>query len=229
MADLTQSLIVANPSLVFVQAPAEKGLIGFAIDFLMGGVSGAVSRTVAAPIERDKDPYWKASGGFAGASSLVFVFSLDYARAVWLMTLRLQRRVVSASLTVLLMFTRRPTRQTVLLGYTVGSHFQLLDNFFASFALGWLITNAAGLASYPIDTVLRRMMMTSSEAVKYKNTFDALSQIVKKEGVRPLFKGGAANILTAVAGAVNMETNFKFFKVGSRIKVFFFEDLGIIL
>ncbi|MFS7998611.1 ADP,ATP carrier protein [Helianthus anomalus] len=54
MADLTQSLIVANPSLVFVQAPAEKGLIGFAIDFLMGGVSVAVSKTVAAPIKRVK-------------------------------------------------------------------------------------------------------------------------------------------------------------------------------
>ncbi|KAJ0700610.1 putative ADP/ATP carrier protein, eukaryotic type [Helianthus annuus] len=25
------------------------------------------------------------------------------------------------------------------------------DNFFASFALGWLITNGVGLASYPID------------------------------------------------------------------------------
>ncbi|MFS7998610.1 putative ADP/ATP carrier protein, eucaryote [Helianthus anomalus] len=65
------------------------------------------------------------------------------------------------------------------------------------------------------------MMMSSCVAVKYKNTFDAFSQIVKKEGVRSLFKRGAANILTAVAGAVNMETNFKFFKVGSKIKVFF--------
>ncbi|MFS7960573.1 putative ADP/ATP carrier protein, eucaryote [Helianthus anomalus] len=179
MVDLTQSLIVANPSLVFVQAPAEKGLIGFAIDFLMGGVLVIfLSYTRALNFafkdyfkslfnfKKDKDPHWKASGGFASASSLVFVFSLDYARAVWLTTLRLQRRVVSVSLTVLLMFTRRPTRQTVLLGYTMGSHFQLLDNFFASFTLGWLITNAVGLASYPIDTVRRRMMTTSSEAVK---------------------------------------------------------------
>ncbi|KAM0038331.1 ADP,ATP carrier protein [Helianthus debilis subsp. tardiflorus] len=74
-------------------------------------------------------------------------------------------------------------------------------NFFASFALGWLITNGAGLASYPIDTMQRRMMMTSTEAVKYKNTFDAFNQIVKKEGVKSLFKGGGANILRAVAGA----------------------------
>lgn len=48
------SLISANASPVFVQAPQEKGLAGFAIDFLMGGVSAAVSKTAAAPIERVK-------------------------------------------------------------------------------------------------------------------------------------------------------------------------------
>ncbi|QHO31362.1 ADP,ATP carrier protein 3 [Arachis hypogaea] len=142
-----------------VHAPAEKGASGFLVDFLMGGVSAAVSKTAAAPIERvklliqnqdemlktgrlsepykgigdcfartmkdegiislwrgntanviryfptqalnfafkdyfkrlfnfkkDKDGYWKwfagnlASGGAAGASSLLFVYSLDYAR-----------------------------------------------------------------------------------------------------------------------------------------------------
>ncbi|PHU06214.1 ADP,ATP carrier protein, mitochondrial [Capsicum chinense] len=44
----------------------------------------------------------------------------------------------------------------------------LQDSFFARFALEWLITNSAGLASYPIDTVRRRIMMTSGEAVKFK-------------------------------------------------------------
>lgn len=77
----------------------------------------------------------------------------------------------------------------------------LQDSFFASFALGWLITNGAGLASYPIDTVRRRMMMTSGEAVKYKSSLDAFSQILKNEGAKSLFKGAGANILRAVAGA----------------------------
>ncbi|CAL5416219.1 unnamed protein product [Camellia sinensis] len=45
----------ASPlSSVFVQAPAEKGFRSFMIDFLMGGVSAAVSKTAAAPIERVK-------------------------------------------------------------------------------------------------------------------------------------------------------------------------------
>lgn len=51
---VTRSLAAANDSPIFIQAPAEKGLSGFAIDFLMGGVSGAVSKTAAAPIERVK-------------------------------------------------------------------------------------------------------------------------------------------------------------------------------
>lgn len=45
---------VSPLSPIFVQAPAEKGVSGFMIDFLMGGVSAAVSKTAAAPIERVK-------------------------------------------------------------------------------------------------------------------------------------------------------------------------------
>ena len=78
---------------------------------------------------------------------------------------------------------------------------KIQDSFFASFALGWLITNGAGLASYPIDTVRRRMMMTSGEAVKYKSSLDAFQQILKNEGAKSLFKGAGANILRAIAGA----------------------------
>lgn len=48
------SLIASTASPVFVQAPSEKGFAGFAVDFLMGGVSAAVSKTAAAPIERVK-------------------------------------------------------------------------------------------------------------------------------------------------------------------------------
>ena len=75
------------------------------------------------------------------------------------------------------------------------------DSFLASFLLGWGITIGAGLASYPIDTVRRRMMMTSGQAVKYKSSIDCFSQVVAKEGVKSLFKGAGANILRAVAGA----------------------------
>lgn len=45
---------VTSVSPVFASAPKEKGLSGFMIDFMMGGVSAAVSKTAAAPIERIK-------------------------------------------------------------------------------------------------------------------------------------------------------------------------------
>ncbi|KAH9323870.1 hypothetical protein KI387_018509, partial [Taxus chinensis] len=152
----------ASPCTIYpvrVPAPSEKGLSGFLVSFLMGGVSAAVSKTAVAPIERvklliqnqdemlktgrltrpykgigecfartikdegvislwrgnavnviryfptqalnfafkdhfkrmfnykkERDGYWKwfganlASGGAAGATSLLFTYSLDYAR-----------------------------------------------------------------------------------------------------------------------------------------------------
>lgn len=45
------------------------------------------------------------------------------------------------------------------------------------------------------------MMMTSGEAVKYKSSLHAFSEIIQREGVKSLFKGAGANILRAVAGA----------------------------
>ena len=51
------------------------------------------------------------------------------------------------------------------------------------------VTISAGLVSYPIDTIRRRMMMTSGEAVKYKGSIDCTIQILKKEGPMSLMKG----------------------------------------
>lgn len=51
-SDLSPITTVSSP--VCVHAPTEKGFASFAVDFLMGGVSAAVSKTAAAPIERVK-------------------------------------------------------------------------------------------------------------------------------------------------------------------------------
>merc|ERR1711862_261159 len=71
----------------------------------------------------------------------------------------------------------------------------------ASFLLGWAVTVTAGLMSYPIDTVRRRMMMTSGGGVKYKGSIDCFTQVLKNEGFMSLMKGAGANILRGVAGA----------------------------
>ncbi|KAK7531713.1 ADP,ATP carrier protein [Phyllosticta citribraziliensis] len=282
------------------------GMPGFVVDFLMGGISAAVSKTAAAPIERikllvqnqdemiragrldrkyngimdcfrrtaadegivslwrgntanviryfptqalnfafrdtyksmfaykkERDGYAKwmmgnlASGGAAGATSLLFVYSLDYART------RLANDAKSAKGSGERQFNGLVDvyRKTLasdgiaglyrgfgpsVLGIVVyrGLYFGMYDsikpvvlvgplegNFLASFLLGWTVTTGAGIASYPLDTIRRRMMMTSGEAVKYSSSMDAARQIVAKEGVKSLFKGAGANILRGVAGA----------------------------
>jgi solute carrier family 25 (adenine nucleotide translocator) protein 4/5/6/31 len=69
------------------------------------------------------------------------------------------------------------------------------------FCVGYVVTVVAGLASYPIDTVRRRMMMTSGTGVKYSGSMDCAMQILKNDGAKAYFKGAGANILRGVAGA----------------------------
>ncbi|KDN42611.1 mitochondrial carrier [Tilletiaria anomala UBC 951] len=285
----------------------KRDVSSFFADFMMGGVSAAVSKTAAAPIERVKlliqnqdemikqgrlatpykgisecfvrtynqeglaslwrgntanviryfptqalnfafkdyfkalfkvpktDPYWKqlsanlASGGAAGASSLLFVYSLDYART------RLANDAKSAAkgggdrqFNGLVDVYRKTLASDGIAGLYRGFlpsvvgivvyrglYFGMYDSlkpvvltgaldgsFLASFLLGWGVTTGAGVASYPLDTIRRRMMMTSGgSGPHYKGMFDAGRQIVAKEGIKSLFKGAGANILRGVAGA----------------------------
>jgi len=186
-------------------------------------------------VDRNRDGYAKwfaanmASGGVAGAMSLVFVYSLDYART----RLANDNKAVAKGKQGTRQFNGlidvyRKTLATdgiqgLYRGFMVscagiivyrGCYFgffdslkpvvltgTMKDSFIASFFLGWAVTIGAGLASYPLDTVRRRMMMTSGAAVKYKSSFDCFNQIVKAEGFGSLFKGAGANILRGVAGA----------------------------
>ncbi|KAF7798490.1 hypothetical protein EIP86_009711 [Pleurotus ostreatoroseus] len=52
---------------------------------------------------------------------------------------------------------------------------------------GFVPSVGASLAAYPLDTIRRRMMMTSGEKVRYKSWMDAGRQIIAKEGARSLF------------------------------------------
>ncbi|KAL4941464.1 hypothetical protein BDV06DRAFT_223072 [Aspergillus oleicola] len=282
------------------------GMPGFVVDFLMGGVSAAVSKTAAAPIERvklliqtqdemlrsgrldrkysgimdcfrrttaaegvvslwrgntanviryfptqalnfafrdtyksmfnykkDRDGYAKwmagnlASGGAAGATSLLFVYSLDYARTRLANDAKSAKGGGERQFNGLVDVYKKTLASDGIaglyrgfgpsvLGIVVyrGLYFGMYDSikpvvlvgplegsFLASFLLGWTVTTGAGIASYPLDTVRRRMMMTSGEAVKYSSSFDAFRQIVAREGTASLFKGAGANILRGVAGA----------------------------
>ena len=74
-------------------------------------------------------------------------------------------------------------------------------SFAVSFLIGWAVTVYSGLCSYPIDTVRRRMMMTSGSGVTYKGSIDCAQQIIQNEGYLSLWKGAGANIVRGVAGA----------------------------
>jgi solute carrier family 25 (adenine nucleotide translocator) protein 4/5/6/31 len=55
--------------------------------------------------------------------------------------------------------------------------------------------------SYPLDTVRRRMMMTSGENTKYSSSFQCFRHILATHGVRALSSGAGANVLRAIASA----------------------------
>ena len=85
---------------------------------------------------------------------------------------------------------------------TVMPFFPSDTNLAVRFVVGYAVTVLAGLASYPIDTIRRRMMMTSGKKeLQYKNSLECAAVILKNEGWRSYFKGAGANILRGVAGA----------------------------
>ena len=65
------------------------------------------------------------------------------------------------------------------------------------------MTVTAGLFSYPIYTIRRRMMMTSGQAVKYNGSIDCAMQIMKNEGFMSMMKGAGANISSERNGNVS--------------------------
>jgi len=185
-----------------------------------------------------------ASGGVAGAMSLCFVYSLDYART------RLANDAKSAGkgggerqFNGLVDVYRKTLASDgiggLYRGFVIscvgivvyrGFYFGLYDSLkpillkddaslFLSFILGYTVTVTSGLLSYPIDTIRRRMMMTSGQAVKYNGSIDCAMQIMKNEGFMSMMKGAGANILRGVAGAGVLSgfDKFKEIYIGMRL------------
>lgn len=166
-----------------------------------------------------------ASGGCAGAMSLFFVYSLDYARTRLANDAKSGKKGGERQFNGLIDVYKKTLKsdgvQGLYRGFVIscvgiivyrGCYFGFYDSLkpillgddaglLASFALGYVVTITSGLISYPIDTIRRRMMMTSGEAVKYKGSVDCTLQIIKNEGFMSLMKGAGANILRGVAGA----------------------------
>ncbi|CAG5077662.1 Oidioi.mRNA.OKI2018_I69.PAR.g8781.t1.cds [Oikopleura dioica] len=164
-----------------------------------------------------------ASGGFAGSMSLTVVYSLDYARTRLANDAKGKdgKRQYNGLIDVYKKTIASDGIAGLYRGFAIscvgifiyrGLYFGLYDtikpiflgpdaSFIVSFLLGWAVTVVSGLASYPIDTVRRRMMMTSGTGVHYKSSLDCGMQVIKNEGFMSLMKGAGANILRGIAGA----------------------------
>ncbi|CAH1371822.1 hypothetical protein MTP99_013298 [Tenebrio molitor] len=169
-----------------------------------------------------------ASGGAAGATSLCFVYPLDYART------RLGADVgkgkAERQYSGLFDCIKKTVKTDGVIGLYRGffvsvqgiiiyraSYFGFFDTakgmlpdpkntpFLISFAIAQIVTTVSGITSYPFDTVRRRMMMQSGRAkadIMYKNTLDCWVKIGKTEGPRAFFKGAFSNVLRGTGGAL---------------------------
>jgi len=180
-----------------------------------------------------KDQFWRyfagnlASGGAAGATSLCFVYPLDYART------RLAADVGSGGsrqytgLVNCLSSTFKSDGLTGLYrGFGVSvqgiiiyraSYFGFFDTakgmlpdpkntpIIISWAIAQTVTTGAGIISYPFDTVRRRMMMQSGRKgadIMYSGTMDCWRKIAAQEGSAAFFKGALSNVLRGTGGAL---------------------------
>lgn len=170
------------------------------------------------------------AGGMAGGGSLVVVYSLDYARTRLANDMKqvdkkpgaaAAEREFSGLWDVYVKTFNADGIRGLYRGFNIsfvgifvyrGLYFGLYDtvmpnlpndvSFAVRFVVGYAVTVLAGLASYPIDTIRRRMMMTSGGGVHYNSSMDCAVQILKNEGVKSYFKGAGANIMRGIAGAM---------------------------
>jgi len=180
-----------------------------------------------------KTQFWRyfagnlASGGAAGATSLCFVYPLDFART------RLAADVGSGKAreftglgNCISTIVKRDGVRGLYQGFFVSiqgiivyraAYFgtydtvkgMLPDPKNTPILISWLIaqtvTTGAGIISYPFDTVRRRMMMQSGRAkedLMYKGTVDCWRKIYQNEGGNAFFKGAFSNVLRGTGGAL---------------------------
>jgi solute carrier family 25 (adenine nucleotide translocator) protein 4/5/6/31 len=179
-----------------------------------------------------KTDFWKffagnlASGGAAGATSLLFVYPLDFARtrmavdvgtganrqftglANCLSTIykkdgfRGLYQGFNISVAGIIMY-----RAAYFGGFDTAKSMLLKDpkkaSFWQNWAIAQVVTTGAGIISYPFDTVRRRMMMQAGRGeILYTSSFDCARKLAAKEGMNAFFKGAFSNILRGTGGAL---------------------------
>lgn len=167
-----------------------------------------------------------ASGGAAGATSLCFVYPLDFARTRLAADVGKDgKREFKGLIDCLGKISKSDGIIGLYRGFGVSvqgiiiyraAYFGFYDTargmlpdpkntpIYISWAIAQVVTTVAGIVSYPFDTVRRRMMMQSGRKggdILYKNTLHCWATIAKTEGSGAFFKGAFSNILRGTGGA----------------------------
>lgn len=171
-----------------------------------------------------------ASGGLAGAGSLCIVYPLDYARTRLASDVGSGKAQFNGLLDCLKKTVASGGIGSIYNGIGVsvvgiipyrGVYFGLFDTLSgynpyqksenglmrasSKFFCAQVSAISAGYASYPFDTVRRRLQMQSEKPESewvYKGTADCFAKIMKDEGTGALFKGAGANALRTVGAAM---------------------------
>jgi len=165
-----------------------------------------------------------ASGGAAGATSLCFVYPLDFARTrLGADVGKTGKREFKGLGDCLVKIFKADGITGLYRGFAVSvqgiiiyraAFFGLYDtakgmtgktNILVSWMIAQCVTTVSGIISYPFDTVRRRLMMQSGRKggeVMYTGTLDCWKKIAKNEGGGAFFKGAFSNVLRGTGGAL---------------------------
>jgi solute carrier family 25 (adenine nucleotide translocator) protein 4/5/6/31 len=181
-----------------------------------------------------KTQFWRyfvgnlGSGGAAGATSLCFVYPLDYARTR--LGADVGKGTTDRMYNGLVDCIKKTVKSDGIVGLYRGfsvsvqgiiiyraAYFGCYDTargslpdpknspFIVNFGIAQVVTICSGILSYPFDTVRRRMMMQSGRAkadIMYKNTLDCWVKISRNEGTKAFFKGALSNVFRGTGGAL---------------------------
>jgi solute carrier family 25 (adenine nucleotide translocator) protein 4/5/6/31 len=228
---------------VFIRVPKEQGFLAlwrgnlanviryFPTQALNFAFKDTYKNIFMKGVDKKKDP-WKflfanlASGGAAGATSLFFVYPLDFARTRLAADVgKKGSREFNGLVDCLVKIAKSDGPIGLYRGFFVSvqgiiiyraAYFGCFDtikalvstdpknmNFFMTWAIAQVVTGCSGMLSYPWDTVRRRMMMQSGRAdIMYKNTWDCAVKIVKNEGLKAMYKGALSNVFRGTGGAL---------------------------
>nr|XP_033794768.1 ADP/ATP translocase 4 [Geotrypetes seraphini] len=227
----------------FVRIPKEQGFLSFwrgnlanviryfptqALNFAF---KDKYKQLFMSGINKDKE-FWKwflanlASGGAAGATSLCFVYPLDFARTRLAADIGKgpAERQFSGLGDCIIKIAKLDGLRGLYQGFGVSvqgiivyraSYFGCYDTIkgmlpsakdtpiIISFFIAQFVTVFSGILSYPFDTVRRRMMMQSGEAERqYTGTIDCFVKIFQQEGLKAFFRGAFSNVLRGTGGAL---------------------------